>query len=69
MDVMMGVSDCGSTTHRRQLARERDALATRVRILEAALTCIERETTLALSEPAASFLVTRRIASITRQAR
>ncbi len=50
------------------LTRERDALATRVRIVEAALACIERETELALEEPGVAFIVTRRVASIARQA-
>ncbi len=51
-----------------EVARQRDALATRVRIVEAALACIERETDLALEEPRVAFLVTRRVASIARQA-
>jgi hypothetical protein len=60
---------CNATIQMRRLARERDALATRVRILEGALNGIQRETELALNEPALAFLVTRRVASITRQAR
>ena len=60
--------DSLSKTNLDGLARERDALATRVRIVEAALACIERETEVALAEPGVAFLVTRRVASIARQA-
>jgi len=45
-------------------ARERSALETRVRALEAAIARIEREAELALSEPRIAFLVIRRVASI-----
>lgn len=52
-----------------RLVRERDALQTRVRILEAALGCIEREAEHALAEPGIAFLVTRRVAAVARQTR
>jgi hypothetical protein len=54
-------------TELRRLKRERDALATRLRIVEAALACIQRETEVALAEPGVAFLVTRRVASVARQ--
>jgi len=57
------------STRMRRLERERDALATRVRIVEAALRGIERETEIALAEPGVAFLVTRRVASLARQTR
>lgn len=53
----------------RGVARERDAMQTRVRILEAALGCIEEEAERALAEPGIAFLVTRRVAAVARQAR
>ena len=52
-----------------KLVRERDALLTRVRILEAVLAGIEREADCALVEPGIAFLVTRRIAAVARQAK
>jgi hypothetical protein len=58
-----------ASTAIRRLERERDALATRLRIVEATLAAIERETELALAEPGVAFLVTRRVASIARQSR
>ena len=50
-------------------AREREALQSRVRALEAALARIEREAELALSEPRIAFLVTRRVAAIAARTR
>jgi hypothetical protein len=50
-------------------ARERDALETRVRTLEAAIARIEREAALALTEPGIAFLVTRRVAAIAARTR
>lgn len=52
-----------------RVIRERDSLLTRVRILEAAFDCIEREAERALAEPDIAFLVTRRVAAVARQAR
>jgi hypothetical protein len=69
MNVTAMTCSCNATTQMRRLQRERDALATRVRILEGALAGIDRETELALRQPAVAFLVTRRVASITKQAR
>jgi hypothetical protein len=57
------------TTTPLRTIRERDALESRVRSLEAALSCIARETEVALGEPRIAFLVTRRIASIATLAR
>ena len=56
-------------TRVRRLEREREALEMRVKVVEAALVCIERETEIALAEPGVAFLVTRRVASIARQTR
>jgi len=56
---------CGAATEVRRAEREREALAARVRTLEAALAAIERETDLALSEPGVAFFITRRVAAIT----
>ena len=50
-------------------ATERDALRTRICILEAALACVERETAVALATPEISFVAVNRIASVARQAR
>jgi len=47
---------------------ERDALRTRVRILESALACIGREAQVPLKHPETSFMVVHRIASVVRQA-
>jgi hypothetical protein len=51
-----------------RVLRERDALNTRVRILEGALACIEHETERALSDPSLAWIVTRRVAAVARQA-
>jgi hypothetical protein len=49
------------------LRLERDSLRTRVRILEAALTCIGREAELPSRRPETSFIAVHRIASVVRQ--
>jgi hypothetical protein len=46
---------------------ERDALKTRVRILESALACIGREAELPSRRPETSFIAVHRIASVVRQ--
>lgn len=46
---------------------QRDALSTRVRILESALACIGREAELPSRRPETSFIAVRRIASVVRQ--
>ena len=51
-----------------RLLRERDALTTRVRILEGALACIEHETERALADTSLAWIVTRRVAAVARQA-
>jgi hypothetical protein len=51
------------------VTRERDALQTRVKILEAALECIEREAERALAHPGIAFLVTRRVAAVSAATR
>ena len=48
--------------------RERDALRTRICILEAALAFIERETELTMTRPETSFVTMCRVAAIARQA-
>ena len=50
------------------LRAERDALLTRVRILEAALACIGRECDLPDLQPELSFVAVQRIGSVVRQA-
>ncbi len=52
---------------KRTETHERDALRTRICILEAALSSIARETALATRVPEVSFLAIHRIASVTRQ--
>lgn len=47
---------------------QRDALRTRVLVLEAALACISRETELPVMRPETSFIAVNRIASVARQA-
>ena len=47
---------------------ERDALVTRVLILEAALACIEREAEVPRTMPELSFFAVQRISSVARQA-
>ena len=51
----------------RRAQRERDWLATRVKILEAALAGIEREAEKALDEPCVAWVVTQRVGSLARQ--
>lgn len=53
--------------HIADLRIERDALQTRVRILEAALACIGREAELPSRRPETSFIAVHRIASVVRQ--
>lgn len=50
-----------------ELRFERDALRTRVRILESALACIGREAELPSRVPETSFIAVHRIASVVRQ--
>lgn len=50
-----------------KLRVDRDVLATRVRILEAALGCIEYEAELPQSRPDLSFIAVQRIGSVARQ--
>ncbi len=50
------------------LRAERDALLTRVRILEASLACIGRECDLPDTRPELSFVAVQRIGSVVRQA-
>jgi hypothetical protein len=50
------------------LTSERDALMTRVLILEAALACIEREAEVPRTIPELSFFAVQRISSVARQA-
>ena len=50
------------------LRAERDALQTRVRILEASLACIEREADVPQTRPELSFIAVQRIGSVARQA-
>lgn len=58
----------GKTLGHGIILSERDALRTRVRILEAAIECIEREADRALVQPDIAFVVTRRVSSVARQA-
>ncbi len=51
-----------------ELRAERDALLTRVRILEASLACIERESDVPQHRPELSFMAVQRIGSVARQA-
>lgn len=67
MNISATSCSCQAMTKLRRIERERDALATRVRILEAALAGIGREAELALTEPGVAFLVTRRVATLARQ--
>lgn len=53
--------------HIADLRLERDALKTRVRILESALACIGREAELPSRRPETSFIAVHRIASVVRQ--
>jgi hypothetical protein len=50
------------------LLHERDALMTRVLILEASLACIEREAEVPRTLPELSFFTVQRISSVARQA-
>jgi hypothetical protein len=50
------------------LRAERDALQTRVRILEASLACIGRESDVPQLRPELSFMAVQRIGSVARQA-
>jgi hypothetical protein len=50
------------------LLHERDALMTRVLILEASLACIEREAEIPRTLPELSFFTVQRISSVARQA-
>jgi hypothetical protein len=50
------------------LRNERDALQTRVRILEASLACIGRESDVPQLWPELSFIAVQRIGSVARQA-
>ncbi|HSO35513.1 MAG TPA: hypothetical protein VLT33_23450 [Labilithrix sp.] len=50
------------------LRAERDALLTRVKILEASLACIERESDVPRIRPELSFMAVQRIGSVARQA-
>jgi hypothetical protein len=50
-----------------ELRSKRDALRTRVLILEAALACIDREAEISRDRPDASFTAVQRIGAIVRQ--
>lgn len=62
------VSNFELTNTPKTLRAERDALLTRVRILEASLACIERESDVPQLRPELSFMAVQRIGSVARQA-
>lgn len=71
MNAMVSNVDCFSLDAgdvSPSLTSERDALSTRVLILEAALACIEREAEIPRTIPELSFFAVQRISSVARQA-